>query len=69
MDAKPFEVARVTHKVSYKNEGHFVVQFKVGKREQIGSVVLEMDTETAEEFKQGDEFVLYLERVVKSGPT
>ena len=66
MDAKAFGVARITNRVSYKNEGAFCIQFKVGKREQLGSIVLEMDAETSEEFKAGEEFILYLEKVVHS---
>lgn len=66
MDAKPFGVARCTHKLSYKNDGRFTISFKVGTHNQIGSVILEMDAETAADYETGKEYILTFEPVIHS---
>ena len=60
---EPLGVIRVTSKNTFKER--FVVSFKYGDAKHVGSMVLELLPEVAEQFHPGDEFVMSLERVVK----
>lgn len=59
-------VIRVTSKNTFKER--YVVSFKYGDPKHVGSMVLELTPEVAEQFHPGDEFVMSLERVKKSEP-
>lgn len=62
---EPLGVIRVTCKNTFKDR--YVVSFKYGDAKHVGSMVLELTADVAEQFNQGDEFVMSLERVVKHG--
>lgn len=66
MDAKPTGIARCVSK-NKKSEG-YLLSFKAGPGEKVGTFLLYMDEEQAEQFESGTEYkyAISFERIVHS---
>ena len=64
MEGKPVGVAKCISKNALHER--FILSFKTGTRDRGGSIVMQMETDPADYFEVGEEYVLSFEHVVKA---